>query len=53
MEVAYVSLERTQKDIQESKLYIYQLQKELNVPHLSTFMEINALGMMEEIHVED
>ena len=31
----------------------YQLKKELDVPHISSFMELNAWGMMEELHVED
>ena len=53
MEVAYVSLNTTQKDIQESKLKIYQIQKELDVSHLSSCMQRNALGMMEELHAED
>ena len=34
VEVAYGSLEITQRYIQESKLQTYQLQKVLNVPHL-------------------
>ena len=39
LEVAYVSLESTHKDLQESKLQIYQLLKELVVHHLSSCME--------------
>ena len=53
LKYAYVSLESTQKDIQESKLQLYKLQKELYVPHLSSCMEGNASGIMEEIYVED
>ena len=53
LEVACVYLESTQKDLQEPNLQIYQLQKELDVPHLSSCMEGNAWGMMEELHFEN
>ena len=53
MEATYFSLEIKQKALHESKLYMYKLQNDLNVPHLSSCMEGNLLGMVEELHVED
>ena len=34
-------------------MHIYQIQKDLGVPHLSSYMEGNTWGMMEELHAED
>ena len=52
LEITSNLLKRTQRSLQESKLQIFQLQKELKVSHLSCCMEGNVLGM-EEPHVED
>ena len=46
-------LKSTQRSLQESKLQICQLQKELKVSHLSWCMEANVLGIMEKPHVEE
>ena len=46
-------LKSTQRSLQESKLQIYKLQKDLKVSHLSCCKEGNVLGIMEKPHVED
>ena len=52
LEAINVSLESIEKDLQDSKLHIYEIQKYLNAPHLSSCMEGNVLGTMEESHVD-
>ena len=53
LEITNDLLKSTQRSLEESKLQICQLQKELKVSHLSCCMEGNVLGIMEEPHVED
>ena len=53
LEITSELLKRTQRFLQKSKLQICQLQKDLNVSHLSCCMEGNVLGLIEELHVED
>ena len=53
LEITSNSLRSTQRSLQESKLQIYQLQKELKVSHLSFCMEGNVLGIMKESMMED
>ena len=54
------SLKSTHKALQESRLHIDQILKELNVSHLPSCMEYDhvhmvgdTLDVMEEPHVED
>ena len=53
LEITNNLLKSTQISLQDSKLQIFQLQKELKVSHFSCCMEGNVLGIMEEPHVED
>ena len=53
LEITSELLKSTQRSLQESKLHICQIQKELKVSHLSCCMEGNVLGIMEEYLVED
>ena len=53
LEITSNLLKSTQRFLQESKLQICQLQKELKVSRLSCCMEGNILGIMEEPHVQD
>ena len=59
-EATYDSLNRTQEDIQESRLQNDQIQRDLNVPHTPSCMEKNhvhmvgtTLDVLEGAHVED
>ena len=59
-EATYDSLKRTQEALQDSRLYIDQIQRDLNVPHPPYCMENNHLHMvgsildvMKEPRVED
>ena len=52
MEVAYVSLGSTQKDLQDSKLHIYQLHEELSMSHFPSCME-QEHELMDECIPED
>ena len=59
-EATYDSLKRTQESLQESRLQIDLLQKDLNVPHPPSrmgndhvHMVGNNLDIMEESHAED
>ena len=45
-EATYDSLKRNQEALQESRLQIDQLQRELNVPHPSSCMENNHMHMV-------
>ena len=53
MDITNELLKSTQRSLQDSKLEIFQLQKEFKVSHHSCCMEGNVLGIMEEPHVED
>ena len=53
LEITNELLKSTQRFLQESKLQICQLQRELKVSPLSCCMEGNVLGLMEEPHVEE
>ena len=60
MEATYDSLKRTQEALQESRLQIDQIQRDLNVPHPPYCMEKNHVHMvgttwdvLKEPHVED
>ena len=53
LEITSDLLKSTQRLLQESKLQICHLQKDLKVSSLSCFMEGNFLGIMEGPHVED
>ena len=53
LEITTNSLESTKTSLQESKLQIYHLRKELKVSHLSRCMEGNVLGIVEEFLMED
>ena len=59
-EATYDSLKRTQEALQESRLQIDQIQRDLNVPHPPYCMENNhvhmvvtTLDVLNEPHVED
>ena len=53
LEITSNLLKSTQRSLQDSKLQIFQFQKEIKVSHLSYCMEGSVLGIMEEPHVED
>ena len=53
LEITSNLLKRTQISLQESKLQIFQTQKDFKVSPLSCCMEGNVLGIMEEYNLED